>query len=80
MLAGTGSPSITHPCPERCRLPITTEELDRLLDGIRWKRRRRTDGVAAKANASGRLNFGGVKDSGGRVADAILYPATETGR
>ncbi|MCX5339474.1 hypothetical protein [Streptomyces atratus] len=35
----------------------------------------------SKSGASGRLNFsGGVKDSGGRVADAILYPGTEAGR
>ncbi|MFF1604236.1 hypothetical protein ACFVYV_43645 [Streptomyces mirabilis] len=61
---------------------IGAEELDRLLDGIRWEREAAYwDGVAAKAGTSGRLNFsGGVKDSGGRVADAILYPATEAGR
>ncbi|WP_326702579.1 hypothetical protein [Streptomyces cyaneofuscatus] len=35
----------------------------------------------AKVGASGQLNFsGGVKDSGGRVPDAILYPGTEAGR
>ncbi|MEE4495352.1 DNA sulfur modification protein DndB [Streptomyces sp. BE230] len=57
-------------------------ELERLLAGIRWAREARYwDGVAAKAGASGRLNFsGGVKDSGGRVADALLYPGTEAGR
>ncbi|WP_425245592.1 DNA sulfur modification protein DndB [Streptomyces sp. NEAU-NA10] len=61
---------------------IGVEELDRLLNGIRWQREAAYwDGVAAKTGSSGRLNFsGGVKDSGGRVADAILYPATETGR
>ncbi|MFF2774567.1 DNA sulfur modification protein DndB [Streptomyces sp. NPDC058052] len=58
------------------------DDLDRLLAGIRWEREAAYwDGVAAKAGTSGRLNFsGGVKDSGGRVADAILYPATEAGR
>ncbi|MGJ7875783.1 DNA sulfur modification protein DndB [Streptomyces rochei] len=58
------------------------DDLLRFLDGIRWEREAKYwDGVAAKTGASGRLNFsGGVKDSGGRVADAILYPATETGR
>ncbi|WP_327221514.1 hypothetical protein [Streptomyces cyaneofuscatus] len=61
---------------------LGSDQLSRLLSGIRWERDARYwDGVAAKAGASGRLNFsGGVKDSGGRVADAILYPATETGR
>lgn len=59
-----------------------TEELDRLLEGIHWERQAAYwDGVAAKTGTSGRLNFsGGVRDSGGRVADAILYPATEAGR
>ncbi|MGW0787407.1 hypothetical protein ACWD04_03940 [Streptomyces sp. NPDC002911] len=39
------------------------------------------DGVAASANAVGTLNFGGgAKDSGGRVADAILGPDTDHGR
>ncbi|WP_406135498.1 DNA sulfur modification protein DndB [Streptomyces sp. NBC_01089] len=58
------------------------EELHHLLAGIKWEREARYwDGVAAKAGASGRLNFsGGVKDSGGRVADAILYPAGEAGQ
>lgn len=61
---------------------LGSDQLSRLLSGIRWERDARYwDGVAAKAGASGRLNFsGGVKDSGGRVADAILYPATESGR
>ncbi|MFE6698415.1 DNA sulfur modification protein DndB [Streptomyces sp. NPDC057718] len=61
---------------------LGADQLSRLLSGIRWERDARYwDGVAAKAGASGRLNFsGGAKDSGGRVADAILYPATETGR
>ncbi|WP_371631129.1 hypothetical protein OG892_34390 [Streptomyces sp. NBC_00341] len=61
---------------------MSARELDRLLAGICWEREARYwDGVAAKAGASGRLNFsGGVKDSGGRVADALLYPGTEAGR
>ncbi|MGW2473119.1 DNA sulfur modification protein DndB [Streptomyces sp. NPDC001665] len=61
---------------------MSGDALDRLLSGIRWEREARYwDGVAAKAGASGRLNFsGGVKDSGGRVADALLYPGTEAGR
>ncbi|MEU6017456.1 DNA sulfur modification protein DndB [Streptomyces sp. NPDC047515] len=56
---------------------LGADELPRLLSGIKWEREARYwDGVAAKSGATGRLNFsGGVKDSGGRVADAILYPA-----
>lgn len=58
------------------------DDLRRLLAGIRWEREAAYwDGIAAKTGTSGRLNFsGGVRDSGGRVADAILYPATEAGR
>ncbi|MGC4945448.1 DNA sulfur modification protein DndB [Streptomyces sp. DT224] len=61
---------------------MSGDALDRLLGDIHWEREARYwDGVAAKAGAAGRLNFsGGVKDSGGRVADALLYPGTEAGR
>ncbi|MFB7605351.1 DNA sulfur modification protein DndB [Streptomyces gardneri] len=61
---------------------LGSDDFDRLLASIRWEREAAYwDGVAAKTGSSGRLNFsGGVKDSGGRVADAILYPATEAGR
>ncbi|WP_030888501.1 MULTISPECIES: DNA sulfur modification protein DndB [Streptomyces] len=57
-------------------------ELYRLLDSVRWEREARYwDGVAATANARGVLNFGGgAKDSGGKVADALLHPDTEYGR
>ncbi|WP_079127574.1 DNA sulfur modification protein DndB [Streptomyces sp. TP-A0874] len=58
------------------------EALRGLLAGIRWEREAAYwEGIAAKTGTTGRLNFsGGVKDSGGRVADAILYPATDAGR
>ncbi|MEV0317867.1 DNA sulfur modification protein DndB [Streptomyces sp. NPDC050658] len=61
---------------------VNPDELRSLLAGIRWEREAMYwDGIAAKTGTTGRLNFsGGVKDSGGRVADAILYPATEAGR
>ncbi|MEU3018889.1 DNA sulfur modification protein DndB [Nocardiopsis sp. NPDC007018] len=61
---------------------ISGEELLQLLEPVRWEREARYwDGVAASANASGMLNFGGgAKDSGGRVADALLHPDTEYGR
>ncbi len=61
---------------------LDVEELLRLLEPVRWEREARYwDGIAASANASGVLNFGGgAKDSGGRVADALLYPDTEYGR
>ncbi|MGV9763591.1 DNA sulfur modification protein DndB [Micromonospora tulbaghiae] len=63
-------------------IPLTDTELLNLLSSIRWEREARYwDGIAASANAAGVLNFGGgAKDSGGRVADAILYPDTESGR
>jgi hypothetical protein len=82
VLAGVGI-AAHHTTPwSEAASRIGADELDRLLDGIRWEREAACwDGVAAKAGTSGRLNFsGGVKDSGGRVADAILYPATEAGR
>jgi hypothetical protein len=61
---------------------LTETDLLDLLSGIRWEREARYwDNVAASANTAGVLNFGGgAKDSGGRVADAILHPDTETGR
>ncbi|MFH9248318.1 hypothetical protein ACH4LK_23160 [Streptomyces lydicus] len=61
---------------------LTEEELFALLEPVRWEREATYwDGVAASANASGALNFGGgAKDSGGRVADALLHPDTEYGR
>ncbi|MGI5145110.1 DNA sulfur modification protein DndB [Plantactinospora sp. CA-294935] len=63
-------------------LPLADTDLSDLLAGVRWEREARYwDGVAASANAAGVLNFGGgAKDSGGRVADAILYPDSESGR
>jgi hypothetical protein len=82
VLAGVGV-AAHHTMPwSEAASRIGVEELDGLLDGIRWEREvAYWAGVAAKTGSSGRLNFsGGVKDSGGRVADAILYPATEAGR
>ncbi|MFJ3768194.1 DNA sulfur modification protein DndB [Streptomyces sp. NPDC090082] len=61
---------------------LSVEELLRLLEPVRFEREARYwDGVAASANAAGVLNFGGgAKDSGGRVADALLGPETDFGR
>ncbi|MFD4276189.1 DNA sulfur modification protein DndB [Streptomyces cyaneofuscatus] len=61
---------------------LSVEELLRLLEPVRFEREARYwDGVAASANATGVLNFGGgAKDSGGRVADALLGPDTDFGR
>ncbi|MDX3384474.1 DNA sulfur modification protein DndB [Streptomyces niveiscabiei] len=61
---------------------LSEEELFALLEPVRWEREAAYwDGVAASANASGVLNFGGgAKDSGGRVADALLHPDSEHGR
>ncbi|WP_327191026.1 DNA sulfur modification protein DndB [Streptomyces xinghaiensis] len=72
VLAGVGI-AAHHTTPwSEAASRIGPEDLDRLLGGIRWEREAAYwDGVAAKTGASGRLNFsGGVKDSGGRVADA----------
>ncbi|MFE9923446.1 DNA sulfur modification protein DndB [Streptomyces sp. NPDC005774] len=82
VLAGLGI-AVHHTMPwSESATTFRVEDLVRLLDDIHWEREAKYwDGVAAKAGTSGRLNFsGGVKDSGGRVADAILYPATEAGR
>ncbi|MFI8352193.1 hypothetical protein [Streptomyces cyaneofuscatus] len=82
VLAGLGV-AVHHTMPwAEPSKALGSDQLSRLLSGIRWERDARYwDGVAAKSGASGRLNFsGGVKDSGGRVADAIHYPGTEAGR
>ncbi|MGW1898992.1 DNA sulfur modification protein DndB [Streptomyces hirsutus] len=82
VLAGLGI-AVHHTMPwSESASAFRIEDLVRLLDDIKWEREPKYwDGVAAKTGTSGRLNFsGGVKDSGGRVADAILYPATEAGR
>ncbi|GAA2439113.1 DNA sulfur modification protein DndB [Streptomyces mauvecolor] len=61
---------------------LSQDELAQLLQPVRFEREARYwDGVAASANASGTLNFGGgAKDAGGRVADALLHPDSEYGR
>ncbi|MBF6124282.1 hypothetical protein IU504_02010 [Nocardia brasiliensis] len=54
-----------------------------LLTDIQWDRRATYwDGIAGKATGKddGISFAGGVKDSGGRVAEAILYPDTHMGR
>ncbi|MEU3039034.1 DNA sulfur modification protein DndB, partial [Streptomyces griseoaurantiacus] len=82
VLAGLGI-AVHHAMPWNGQADaFRTDDLTRLLDDIRWEREPAYwDGIAAKTGTSGRLNFsGGVKDSGGRVAEAILYPATEAGR
>lgn len=82
VIAGVGV-AAHHATPWADSLHRTSaDDLHRLLSGVRWEREAAYwDGIAAKTGTTGRLNFsGGVKDSGGRVADAILYPATESGR
>ncbi|WP_329429384.1 hypothetical protein OG339_11845 [Streptosporangium sp. NBC_01495] len=58
---------------------LSQDELVELLDSVRWERETcYWDGIAASANAQRTLSFGGgAKDSGGRVADALLHPDTE---
>lgn len=61
---------------------MTVEGLLSLLADVRWEREARYwENVAARSGASGSLNFGGgAKDAGGRVADALLSPASSLGR
>ncbi|PLW74322.1 hypothetical protein GQS52_04680 [Streptomyces sp. SCUT-3] len=58
------------------------ETVERLLADVRWEREPAYwDGVCASVGSTGRLNFsGGVKDSTGRVAGALLDPHSELGR
>ncbi|QFR93623.1 hypothetical protein [Streptomyces tsukubensis] len=80
VLAGIGIavPQTTSWAATSARL--SSEELVRLIEPVRFEREARYwAGVAA--SASGTLSFGGgAKDSGGRVADAILGPDTDHGR
>jgi hypothetical protein len=80
ILAGIGIAA--HEATEWGRRSLTLDELFGLLADVCWEREARYwDGIAARANASGALNFGGgAKDAGGRVAEAILYPDTQSGR
>lgn len=62
---------------------ISQEKFLELLADIQWERKATYwDGIAGKGTGNGdAISFaGGVKDSGGRVADAILYPNTQSGR
>jgi hypothetical protein len=62
---------------------ISPDKFRELLTDIRWERKASYwDGIAGRATGNGDgISFaGGVKDSGGRVADAILYPHTQAGR
>ncbi|MFD6326796.1 DNA sulfur modification protein DndB [Streptomyces sp. NPDC058442] len=65
---------------------ITEEALMNMVTSVKWDRSAQYwDGVGGKAlvkdgQVTGVSFAGGAKDSGGRVADAILYPSTELGR
>ncbi|MEU6559098.1 DNA sulfur modification protein DndB [Nocardia nova] len=62
---------------------ITPAQFRDLLIDIQWDRKATYwDGIAGKATGKddGISFAGGVKDSGGRVAEAILYPDTQMGR
>jgi hypothetical protein len=62
---------------------ISPDKFRELLTDIRWERKASYwAGIAGKATGRDEgISFpGGVKDSGGRVADAILYPHTQPGR
>ncbi|PNV31718.1 hypothetical protein C1708_04820 [Streptomyces sp. DH-12] len=61
---------------------MSYETVERLLADVRWEREPAYwEGVCASVGSSGRLNFsGGVRDSAGRVAGALLDPHGELGR
>ncbi|WP_431783615.1 DNA sulfur modification protein DndB [Streptomyces chumphonensis] len=61
---------------------MSYETVEQLLADVRWEREPAYwDGVCASVGSTGRLNFsGGVKDSAGRVAGALLAPHSELGR
>ncbi|MBQ1008025.1 hypothetical protein KBY91_31955 [Streptomyces sp. RK23] len=65
---------------------ITAEALMSMVTSVKWDRSAQYwDGVGGKAlvnegQVTGVSFAGGAKDSGGRVAEAILYPSTELGR
>lgn len=62
---------------------ISPNKFRELISGIKWERKASYwDGIAGRATGidDGMSFAGGVKDSGGRVADAILYPHTHPGR
>lgn len=65
---------------------ITAEALMGMVTSVKWDRSAQYwDGVGGKAlvnegQVTGVSFAGGAKDSGGRVAEAILYPSTELGR
>ncbi|KNE82653.1 MULTISPECIES: hypothetical protein [Streptomyces] len=61
---------------------MSYETVEHLLADVRWEREPAYwDGICAGVGSTGRLNFsGGVKDSAGRVAGALLDPHSEPGR
>ncbi|WP_282082833.1 DNA sulfur modification protein DndB [Streptomyces tendae] len=61
---------------------MSFETAEHLLARVRWEREPAYwDGVCASVGSTGRLNFsGGVRDSAGRVAGALLDPHSELGR
>ncbi|GAA2423666.1 DNA sulfur modification protein DndB [Streptomyces glaucus] len=61
---------------------MSYETVQHLLADVRWEREPAYwDGVCASVGSTSRLNFsGGVKDSAGRVAGALLDPHGELGR
>lgn len=61
---------------------LTRTEFLELLDEVVWERRVEIwDGVAGRRTADNGITFGGgAKDSGGRVADALLSPSSSAGQ
>jgi DndB-like DNA-sulfur modification-associated protein len=81
-LAGIGVAAhrTTSWCTEEPKL--TQADLLAMLEDVVWERRADVwDGVAGRRTAKGGITFGGgAKDSGGRVADAILLPGSALGQ
>lgn len=61
---------------------LTRHEFLELLDSVVWERRADVwDGIAGRRTTSGGITFGGgAKDSGSKVAEAVLHPRGEAGR
>jgi hypothetical protein len=79
----TGIGVAAHRVMSWCKeVPLTRAEFLGLLDQVCWDRKPDYwDGVAGRATVDGSITFGGgAKDSGGRVADALLSPNSPAGR
>lgn len=81
-LAGIGV--IAHRVMSWChdKPKLSRHEFLGLLDDVIWERRPDIwDGIAGRRTTTGSITFGGgAKDSGGKVAEALLDPNSEAGK